>query len=155
MRFSLVYYNPVQDKTENSERDFSNVFRVVFYCFTLLLLSCIDMHFLEPCIKIKLFNFFKILKRCSIRLVLPSYVVVRKNPVSISLFMLKGVKSAVSLTRNKLKMFLFLTRCFVVSPFLYYLYCLLLDVGLSFHSNTYTLESLWTRLRVLENVLCK
>ena len=49
MRFSLVYYNPVQNKTENSKRDFSNVFRVVFYCFTVLLTPVLDMHFLEPC----------------------------------------------------------------------------------------------------------
>lgn len=49
MRFLLVYYNPVQDKTENSKRDFSNVFRVVFTVFTVLLTPVLDMHFLEQC----------------------------------------------------------------------------------------------------------
>ena len=76
-----------------------------------------SFYYLYLLFKIKLFNFFKILKRRSTHLVLPSYVVVRKNPVSISLFMLKGVKSTVSLTRNKLKMFLFLTRCCCVASF--------------------------------------
>jgi len=49
MWFSLVHYNPVQNKTENSERDFSNVFRDDFTISLFSLHSYRDMHFSEQC----------------------------------------------------------------------------------------------------------
>ncbi len=108
----------------------------LFFCFMHFLLS---FYYLYLLLKIKLFNFFKILKRRSTHLVLPSYVMKRKNLVSASLFILRGVKSVVSLTRNKLKMFLFLTRCCCLAfPIL--LYVCLRDVGVRFHLCTHTLE---------------
>ena len=90
----------------------------VFFLKNISLVGKSTTHNLLSFIKLVFINFFKMLNlriSCSMSLLLPSYVMKRKNPVSISLFMLKGVKSVVSLTRNKLKMFLFLTRCFVVA----------------------------------------
>ena len=65
-----------------------------------------SFYYLYLLLKNNLFNFFKILKRRSVNLVLPSYVVERKKPVSTSLSILKGVKPVVFLLRNKL------LRCF-------------------------------------------
>ena len=105
-------------------------------------------------IKINLFNFFKILKRRSVNLVLPSYVMKCKKPASASLFIFKRVKPAVSLTRNKMFKILNLLVC-VVSPLLHYLYCLLLDVGVRFHSKMAFLEVCLGRFQSCGEYLCK
>ena len=88
-----------------------------------------SFYYLYLLLKNKLFNFFKILKRRSVNLVLPSYVMKCKKPVSTSLFILKGVKPVVFLLRNKLFKKLNFFLYVVVSPPLHYLYVCFLDVG--------------------------
>lgn len=83
--------------------------------------------------KIMFANFFKML-------VLAPYLIKCIKPVSISLFILKGLKPVVFLIRNKLFKILNFFLYVVLSAPLHYLYVCFLDVGLSFHSKICNLE---------------
>ena len=78
--------------------------------------------------------------RCPMSLLLPSYMLERRKPVPNTLFTLWSVESTVFPLRTNFIKCLYLLLSVVVSPFLYYLYVCLRDVGVCFHSKICNLE---------------
>ena len=105
-------------------------------------------------IKIMLFNFFKILKRRSTHLLLPSCVMKCRKPMPTSLFILKGVKPILSLLRNKLKIWnMLLTCCCVAFPTLFI--CHLFSCRLTFSCMYVHIRSVYRRFGELLLMFCE